>query len=438
MKNIIMIKYPLHLLPIFFMVFNVSLQAQNWWYRLNSPTSNNLNTLFFEDSLKGWVGGDSGLVLYTADGGNTWVQQQSNTDRDIIDIFFIDSNTGWAIAWSEGTLPFVSYILKTTDGGENWSVSQFRQENILMNSIYFLDSLNGFLGGNPGGIFKTSDGGVDWDSAAIAPAPYAYVPVNNFGFYDDKYGFACGGAHDIVGLTWKTIDGGDFWEPMNPNYAPPDDIFDIHFFDSLHVIGVGGDPDLFGVGIMRTTDAGLVWNYFEIGLIGIARAISFRTENEGWAPVPSPEALIQTIDYGYSWTVYTAPDSSAIYDLVFTDTLTGYAVGDEGVILKYKYPKVNSVESNEEIIKKDFVLFQNYPNPFNSVTSIKYMLSEDAFVSLIIYDALGNEVDRLLETYQPAGIYTEKWSADNHSTGMYYYQLTVGNYRESKKMILLR
>ncbi len=430
-------KYSVQLLLILISV-NVCLQSQNYWYKLNSPTSNDLNALHFADSLKGWVAGDSGLVLYTTNGGSSWVQLQTNTDKNIIDIFFIDDSTGWAIAWTEGTLPFATYILKTTDAGNNWSVSQFRQENILMFSVFFLDTLKGFLGGTPGGIFITTDGGENWDSAYIAPAPYAFVPVHNFGFYDNNYGFACGGAHDIVGITWKTIDGGASWETMNSIYAPPDEIWDIHFFNSLHVLGVGGDPDLFGVGVMRTTDAGLVWTYFEIGLIGIARAVSFRTENEGWAPVPSPRALIQTKDFGYNWIVHTSPDSSSIYDLSFTDSLTGYAVGDGGVILKYKYPVVNPVDRNETGKENYFDLFQNYPNPFNSSTSIKYNISIDAFVSIVIYDILGNEVSRLVNSHQIAGSYTEKWFADNFASGMYYYQLRAGNFTATRKMLLLR
>jgi len=433
-----MIKFPLYFLLLNLILINTSILGQNYWYKLNSPTSNDLNALHFADSLKGWVAGDSGLVLYTTNGGSSWVQQQTNTDRNIIDIFFIDDSTGWAIAWTEGTLPFATFILKTTDAGNNWSVSQFRQENVLMFSVFFVDTLRGFLGGTPGGIFITTDGGENWDSAYIAPAPYAFVPVHNFKFYDNNYGFACGGAHDIVGITWKTIDGGAFWETMNSIYAPPDEIWDIHFFDSLHVLGIGGDPDLFGVGVMRTTDAGLTWTYFEIGLIGIARAVSFRTENEGWAPVPSPRALIQTKDFGYNWIVHTAPDSSSIYDISFTDSLTGFGVGDLGVILKYKYPIVDSFGEEELSKPETFVLFQNYPNPFNSSTTISYYNPEPGNVSLSVYNLLGNQVFDIIAEHKSSGTYNVVWNAGNEASGVYYFRLNVKGKLYTKKMLLLK
>ena len=418
--------------------FGTSNFAQNYWSKIESPTTNNLNTLFFIDSLRGYVAGDSGLILYTNDGGSSWIQQQSNTNKNIIDLFFLNEDLGWAVAWSEGILPLVTFILKTTDGGNNWTATEFRQDNILMYSIYFLDSLVGFTGGNPGAIFKTTDGGVNWDSVTIAPAPFAYFPILNFNFYNDNYGFACGGLHDIAGITWKTTNGGDYWVPIDTAFAPPDELWDIYFIDSANVIGVGGDPELFGVGILRSSDAGESWDYEEIGLIGMARAIAFRTDYECWAPVPIPESIIESKDTADTWTFYTAPENSRIYDIVFTDSLTGYGVGEQGVIVKYKYPIIPSVNYEETITVKIFRLYQNYPNPFNPLTTIKYYLHENSFVSLIVYDVLGNEIEKLINNFQLAGNHEVSWDAKNKPSGIYYYQLKAGSITDSKKMILLR
>jgi photosystem II stability/assembly factor-like uncharacterized protein len=418
--------------------FSISASAQNYWSKIESPTTNDLNTLFFIDSLRGYVAGDSGLILHTSNGGTSWIQQQSNTDRNIIDIFFLNEDLGWGVAWSESVLPFATFIINTTDGGENWTVSQFRPENILMYSIYFVDSLRGFTGGNPGAIFRTTDGGVSWDSASIAPAPFAYFPILKFNFYNELYGFACGGAHDIAGVTWKTTDGGDYWVPIDIAYTPPDEIWDIHFIDSANVIGVGGDPEFFGVGLMRSSDAGLTWDYEEIGLIGMARAISFRTDYECWSPVPIPESIIESKDSAGSWTFYTAPENTRIYDLQFTDSLYGYGVGEMGAIIKYKYPILPTVNEEESLAAGNFMLYQNFPNPFNPVTTIEYYIKEANFISLVVYDILGKEIDRLVNTYQAAGSHRIQWNAENYPSGIYYYRVKSGGFTDSKKMILLR
>ena len=85
-----------------------------------------------------------------------------------------------------------------------------------------------------------------------------------------------------------------------------------------------------------------------------------------------------------------------------------------------------------------YKLFQNYPNPFNSTTNIKYSIVDKAFVSLKVYDVLGNEVSTLLNEEKPAGSFEIKFSAQNLPSGIYFYKIRVDNYIETKKMINLR
>ena len=85
-----------------------------------------------------------------------------------------------------------------------------------------------------------------------------------------------------------------------------------------------------------------------------------------------------------------------------------------------------------------FYLEQNYPNPFNPVTTIKYQIPELSFVTLKVYDVLGNEVVTLVNSERSAGNYEVEFYASNLSSGIYFYQLKTDNYVETKKMILLR
>jgi len=416
--------------------------SQNFWERIPSPTDNFLRTLHFADSLRGWVGGDSGSIFYTSDGGLNWIQQQTNTVNKIMRLFFLDDNRAWALAWDDeimhDNLFYGTEILKTTDGGLNWSVEQFRQEDIFLRGIYFLDSLKGFAGGVPGTFLQTFDGGITWEPANIDSGTFSHFPVIDFKFYDQLYGFACGGRFDIAGVIWRTTNGGGNWTPINPQYAPADQVYDIHFFDSLHVMGVGGDPDLYGVGIIHSSDAGISWNYFEIGIFGQAHAVSFRTENEGWAVVPTSENFVATYDYGINWTNYFTPDSSRLYDIVFTDSLTGYAVGEEGVIVKYKYQYPDFVNEDESDLVKDFILYQNFPNPFNPSTTIGYYMLEPGQVSVKIYDLLGTHITTLVEDYKSSGNHSVIWNTNNAPSGVYYFQLNVNGRLATKKMVLLK
>ena len=85
-----------------------------------------------------------------------------------------------------------------------------------------------------------------------------------------------------------------------------------------------------------------------------------------------------------------------------------------------------------------FSLQQNYPNPFNPFTSIKYQISNSSFITLKIYDILGNEIETLVNERQMPGAYEVGWNADNYSTGVYFYKLTSGSFTDTKKMLLIK
>ena len=85
----------------------------------------------------------------------------------------------------------------------------------------------------------------------------------------------------------------------------------------------------------------------------------------------------------------------------------------------------------------------NYPNPFNPITTLRYDLPEDAFVRITVYDMLGKVVSNLLNTNQSSGNKSVQWNATNNqgqpvSAGLYLYTIEAGDFRQTKKMILLK
>jgi N-acetylneuraminic acid mutarotase len=100
-------------------------------------------------------------------------------------------------------------------------------------------------------------------------------------------------------------------------------------------------------------------------------------------------------------------------------------------------PSPVSVET-EDSAPLEFNLEQNYPNPFNPSTSIQYAISNRQFVSLKVYDVLGNEIETLIKEEKPAGTYEVNWNAANLPSGVYFYQLRAEDFISTKKMILLK
>ncbi|WP_290663741.1 M14 family zinc carboxypeptidase [Ignavibacterium sp.] len=104
-----------------------------------------------------------------------------------------------------------------------------------------------------------------------------------------------------------------------------------------------------------------------------------------------------------------------------------------------------SVDYKNEFVSKNFMLEQNYPNPFNPTTKIRFTvpaltpsLSQRERVILKVYDILGNEVTTLVNEEKESGYYEVEFNAEQLSSGIYFYRLQVGNYTQTKKMILLR
>jgi len=101
------------------------------------------------------------------------------------------------------------------------------------------------------------------------------------------------------------------------------------------------------------------------------------------------------------------------------------------------------LSADSEIIPVVFALHQNYPNPFNPVTSLRYDLPEDGLVNITIYDMMGRVVNTLINDSQNAGYKSIQWNATNDrnepvSAGLYIYTIQAGEFRKTKKMVLLK
>jgi Secretion system C-terminal sorting domain len=96
------------------------------------------------------------------------------------------------------------------------------------------------------------------------------------------------------------------------------------------------------------------------------------------------------------------------------------------------------ISEQKNISLKDFQLYQNYPNPFNPSTVISYHLPANNFVSLKVYDIIGNEVATLVSESKPAGEYAVRFNGTNLPSGVYIYRLNSGNFSASKKLLLMK
>jgi len=127
----------------------------------------------------------------------------------------------------------------------------------------------------------------------------------------------------------------------------------------------------------------------------------------------------------YSFTDNTATNGNYSYRLKQIDT--------DG---QFEYSDV--VEVTTGSIPTKYALQQNYPNPFNPATTIKYLIPENGFVTLKVFDVLGKEVARLVNANQQPGNYSVNFDASNLPSGTYIYTIRANNFFSSKKMLLMK
>jgi enterochelin esterase-like enzyme len=96
----------------------------------------------------------------------------------------------------------------------------------------------------------------------------------------------------------------------------------------------------------------------------------------------------------------------------------------------------SAVEENRQL--PAFSLEQNYPNPFNPATTITYQVAKGSFVTLKIYNLLGNEIATLVNEYKPEGRYEVKYNASGIASGVYFYKIQAGGFSNTKKFIVLK
>jgi len=88
--------------------------------------------------------------------------------------------------------------------------------------------------------------------------------------------------------------------------------------------------------------------------------------------------------------------------------------------------------------KMSFTLMQNYPNPFNPVTNISYKTDKSCKVRLVVLNVKGQIVETLIDGNVDKGSHTVQWKPDNVSSGVYFYMISVGGYKDIKKCLLVR
>lgn len=425
----------------------------------------------------------SGFTYYYI--ANQYWYQQTMPDLgsvQLTDIQFLDSLNGFAC--TNGTSSTDGYILKTTNGGDNWNIV-LQRFNTSFNTLGFLDKDFGYVCSTPDSLFKTTDGGNSWLGNSLGEIFSKNMSVLN------KDTLWLSTDSDITGGVFVTTNGGTNWvRKFNETAQNPLKIKMLN--SATGFIARSGTINSY---LRKTTDGGNTWNLIS-GATGFGQ-MHFTDSLTGWKNVSGN--LEKTTDGGQNWVrvfnLYFGNTTHQILDfkVLSKDTIWGvggYILTSNGRALVYKstnggtnwtyqipdtsihagtyqlmdfnsksYGWCYSVISRSGIhtkvggepieypvgiknlsseVANSFNLYQNYPNPFNPSTQINYELKLSDHIKLTVFDINGKEVQTLVNKKQAPGSYTVVFNASNFSSGVYFYSIQTQSATETKKMLLVK
>ncbi len=353
---------------------------------------------------------------YTDNGGQSWASSipinnpvQLSAGGEIT----MGLNGTVHVCWSgvTSTSPFTEDfvgVASSSDGGDNWTV----QENAFdMNGIagQLIEKSNIRVNGLPSIAVDTSGGSRNG---------WIYIITTQ------KNLTPAGTDPDVI--LNRSTDGGNTWSDGIRVNQDQINNGKIQFFPAIHVDKFGGVNIIFyddrnttsdstSVFLARSEDGGETWREFEIS------DHNFKPTSIAVAGGKMGDNIDITSSNGKLWPVWM-DNSTGIYQI--------WTVPIE----------ISTVDVNErdDIFINSFQLEQNYPNPFNPVTNIKFRIAEFGFAMLKIYDVLGNEVATLVNEAKSAGEYEVVFNGDGLSSGIYFYQLSAGDFIRTKKMLLIK
>jgi len=376
----------------------------------------------------------TGWEIYrTVDSGNSWQKLSLPINSGFIwDLSMIDSTHIW-ICDGEGK------IFATADAGDNW-MHQFSDSTLteFMNYIEMFDLDNGIAMGDhidprnhpegPAVFLNTSDGGNNWisvnDSAFGAGSGDTWRRLDfinpNIGYFQE------------FGINpqkiFKTTDGGNSW--VATNYPEGTSVQALKFYNENIGLVISQSRIVY-----RTLDGGVTWESITSPHSGWGEDIEFAPDDPSRVWMADQSSLFFSSDTGKTWEgqlFYCKPS-----DIVFVDSWNGWLVGFNGV---YHTNSGGLAGINEKIEFKPtaFKLHQNYPNPFNASTKISYIIAEPSLVKLSIFNLLGKEIKILVNERQAPGSYQIDWTAENLPSGTYFYRLEAKEFKDVKKLVLLK
>jgi photosystem II stability/assembly factor-like uncharacterized protein len=385
------------------------------------------HALSFANANVGYLVGDNGNYGVTTDGGNTWVQRLNTLHHGtniIYDISVIDANT--AVSLGAG-----GRVYKTTDQGVTFINQSTLGTTSAMYGIDFLTPTYGMLVGSSGRGHKTTDGGATWLQMTSIGA--GTTTLYGIGIVSENIAWISGSS----GSVYYTTNGGSSWTKSDKVPFSNRIIYEIIPRGNLvHAVGQSGtilrgyaDPavpvELVSFSA-NTADGKVVLKWetaTEINNSGFS--IERSADKSSWSGL----GFVSGMGTSTERNTYSFTDADPVFGKGY------YRLKQIDYSGAYEYSNIIEVDAN---VVLSYSLEQNYPNPFNPSTTINYSIPAKEYVTLKVFNAVGEEVMTLVNGIVEMGKHSVQFNGKELASGIYFYQLNAGAYSSVKKLLLLK
>ncbi len=308
----------LYLIPIFFF-FPLNLNSQ-WYYQNPIPTGDLLINVDFPSDSIGYAIGKNSCIIKTVDAGNSWnIIKEHEVYNNLDWMFFINDSIGYICG--------NNYFAKTNDGGNNWEIPI--SIDGLFTSVYFLNENIGFLTDEEGNILKTNNGGINWSTQQI---DYP-LELNSIEFVNNDTGYCVGslivGLDSYEGKIYKTKNCGESWFEINTNNIFSGHLRKIKFLNENKGIALGD----YGR-ILYTENNGADWQQKQMGDDISLRSLCYMEPNLSLIIgfQENESVMLKSTDFFETWDSNVI-SSYSLYSLTTVGNARLCAVGINGTIL---------------------------------------------------------------------------------------------------------
>jgi len=283
---------------------------------------------------------------------------------------------------------------------------------------------------------------VGWPSPGNDPM-YLHNPTQS---YDRRYYYGVNAVPEgIMQGTWTYIGSPFNWSDMTTHY---NDYSAQHVSSGLSVVDTRIPPDSNKVNITVVNYAALPTGTYYLRVMAVEHWVIYSSP-----PGTNGETIFENVfRRSFPTSLGTViPTAVGTYnfefrykiDPVWNDTSIGTIAFvqndvDKSIANTSRHGMITGINQDPSQIPGQITLNQNYPNPFNPTTDIKFSIPKNEFVTLKVYDMLGNLVRTLVEGNHVAGEYTLAFDGSNLASGIYFYTLRTDNYQDTKKMTLIK